>query len=670
MALSSTSYLEEKQIPLEKLKRVCSTPVEAKVGKFPMLNEAGEIADHYRGPILYTRLVDAMGQDCGCEQILDEKVSLYPGRKPDNKYLRKGSSTVGFRAIGFHPKDLASMTGRLIVNAGLADAYRLHEATGLPVASGVGEANIGKIIKAIRTVIWFHGSDLEVIATADNDPAGIRACVRSNAPWVVPKELNDWSDLAQDSGPTAVREQFGNINPAVELDRVDAVLESMGLSQISSGGAPAKSSFNQFIIKQNPNASLGIEVAARIQSEACLKHLNAYMAIAERAGYQREHQGKTVLHSNNADGHAFMMTLLHDELMGSLNDKGKVNAEAFSKAVLAGMELGEFSAIEPMSAGPTVLRTSCSNSAGLKLHFEGAICQQFIAIMHELSGVWEKQSKEWVIRPSAPEDINNALQLIASRYAGRVVFLPNQQSAMPIAVFPGALPRIAQALAPEVEWLTRNHNVLQDVKVKPEATLQEEGGRKFIMLKFEDAKDNSIKPQLKEMDATFKDGYWKIALSESSLRFMEEIAPKWRDDGALEEASSYVKANGFGFITPIGGDRFMLKAPYSALLSTELKQGLPRLAREFNKDLEFWEIHVASGAIAEAVQDMMLRFDIRVTMVNDGQLTTFRKGEGLDYIAPGLPIDNGKKVNFSSGVGATSSQPPAKASPASRGMEC
>ena len=244
------------------------------------MNDDSEIVDYYKGPMIFRELVDPLNRKAGFERILDEKVKLYASRKAGDKYLTSGSSTSGFTPIGFDPKDLGSMEGILIVNAGVADGYRLYENTGHPVACGVGENSIPKIAAALRTVIGAYGGRVKVVTTGDNDPAGLRACIKSSQDWVVPSSDKDWSDVYQNQGGEAVKSQFNEgLQSFVPIDQVDARLEEMGLTLSGSAQAKPKAGKNRFMLKLDESACIGYQLGIRIRDNEEIESLKQYLSL-------------------------------------------------------------------------------------------------------------------------------------------------------------------------------------------------------------------------------------------------------------------------------------------------------------------------------------------------------------------------------------------------------
>lgn len=147
------------------------------------------------GNVLQRHLIDAAGNDQGYERIW-----------PDGtKKAGHGSTVSGtFTPFGFHSHDLLRLQGTLIVCAGLADGYRIHEATGYPVACCVGEPTL----KRAADAIFSAAGRADLLIAADNDDAGIRSAKATGRRWVVPETAKDWSDLYQQEGLQAVREQL------------------------------------------------------------------------------------------------------------------------------------------------------------------------------------------------------------------------------------------------------------------------------------------------------------------------------------------------------------------------------------------------------------------------------------------------------------------------------
>jgi hypothetical protein len=188
-------YLERKGIDLAELQTACDCLLEIRQIRLGT----------FSGPALFRQLMGVDGIAHGYERILSERISIDADSKPNDKFTTKGGKVAGtFTPIGFDVSTLKSMDGRLIVCAGLADGYRLHEATQLPVACGVGEANIPGNIAAISKM----NPNLKMIAAVDNDKAGKLAGAKSGCSWTCPQSAKDWSDVYQESGSDAVHAEY------------------------------------------------------------------------------------------------------------------------------------------------------------------------------------------------------------------------------------------------------------------------------------------------------------------------------------------------------------------------------------------------------------------------------------------------------------------------------
>lgn len=207
-------YLTQKEIQWQAIEPLGCSIERIKLSRF---DSAGNPIVPWKGDAIFRPLfLIATQEHCGHERILSEPVQRNPNEKPKNKLVTKGAKTAGScTPIGFDLAELASLTGRLIVCAGLADGYRLNEATGLPVVCGVGELNIPGNVEAIKKL----NPSLKLIAAADNDNAGKSAGQKSGCPWTCPQTAKDWSDVYQESGSDAVLAEFEDgITPPIKPD--------------------------------------------------------------------------------------------------------------------------------------------------------------------------------------------------------------------------------------------------------------------------------------------------------------------------------------------------------------------------------------------------------------------------------------------------------------------
>jgi hypothetical protein len=209
---TSHPYLERKEIVLYELQEVCKAKVTIEEG---VVSRHG--APDWRGMMVFRELVDAAGEPAGFERILPEKIQKAEDAKASDKFTTPGSKVSGtFTPIGFEPAELLALSGPLVVCAGLADGYSIHLATGYPVACCVGEMMVGSVIRVLRTV----AGRADLLAAVDNDDAGRRAAESAGIKWVCPARLKDWSDVRQEEGLQAVREQLlapQEVEPVVEL---------------------------------------------------------------------------------------------------------------------------------------------------------------------------------------------------------------------------------------------------------------------------------------------------------------------------------------------------------------------------------------------------------------------------------------------------------------------
>ena len=207
-------YLKRKGIDLQALQDACTSAVEIRQGSIGL----------HTGMMIFRELVDVGGNPTGHERILGERISIDGVSKPNDKFTTRGATARGtFTPLGFTTDDLGVIGERVIVCAGLADGYRLYEATGSPVAAGIGENNVGSIADAIS-----ESHKGEIIVAVDSDNAGRRAGEDCGWPWACPENVKDWSDLYQAEGLDAVKAQVNRIT-APELAHDDGQPEPADL---------------------------------------------------------------------------------------------------------------------------------------------------------------------------------------------------------------------------------------------------------------------------------------------------------------------------------------------------------------------------------------------------------------------------------------------------------
>lgn len=155
----TSDYLRKKEIPLSALQAVTQARIEM------------------RGVILFRQLVDVAGRERGFERIWPDG---------DKKVTKGATVRATFTPFGFFGTDVLRLRGVLIVCAGLADGYRIHEATELPVACCVGEPGL----KALADCLFTCAPHAELLVAADNDAAGIAAAKATGRRWIVPGEVH------------------------------------------------------------------------------------------------------------------------------------------------------------------------------------------------------------------------------------------------------------------------------------------------------------------------------------------------------------------------------------------------------------------------------------------------------------------------------------------------
>lgn len=200
--LHQQAYLSKKGLTLQEVQIACGVPVYLKQSGIPTHN------GFYNGLFLFRTLVNVRGEQQGAERILPERIDRFGKGKLNDKFVTSGSKVSdSFTPIGFNPLDINNLTGDLIIQAGFADGIRTHQATGIPVACGVGENNIANLCREIEQV----NPNVNIIAAGDNDMAGIVAVHSTEKPYLLPDTEKDWSDIYQNEGMDSLKAQLSNV---------------------------------------------------------------------------------------------------------------------------------------------------------------------------------------------------------------------------------------------------------------------------------------------------------------------------------------------------------------------------------------------------------------------------------------------------------------------------
>lgn len=200
--LHQQAYLDKKGLTLQEVQIACGVPVYLKRDGIRTYN------GFYNELFLFRNLVSVDGYECGAERILPERIDLFGKSKLNDKFVTSGSKVaVGFTPIGFNVNDISNLTGSIIVLAGFADGIRAYQASGIPVACGVGENNIANLCSEVKRA----NPNLIIIAVGDNDMAGIVAVHSTEERYVLPDNEKDLSDVYQNEGLESLKQQLENI---------------------------------------------------------------------------------------------------------------------------------------------------------------------------------------------------------------------------------------------------------------------------------------------------------------------------------------------------------------------------------------------------------------------------------------------------------------------------
>lgn len=410
-------YLIEKGITLEELQNASSAKI--RVGKGRILFERdGNVAGEHNGLFVYRELVDFTHQHVGTERILDTKIDKYGNGKPGNKFCTGKSDTAGFTPFGFDPRDLLFLKGDLVVCAGLADGYRIHQATGYPVACVVGENTIPKLAQFIASVTRRGEDGLNVIVATDNDRAGFLAAHRSGLPYAIPSAQKDFSDVYQHGGGLdAVRWQVERYMPPLPLPQREAEIERLS-GRTSNDYQPPR---NTMAVQQDSAFPMGYCVGISIPKPHLIDGYDQLKTIAHTMNdcvFELDEGDQWLL--SEPDELTLAVTMMDAGLMTSV-DVIPINYHPMREELLHLIREEGLDDVQ-VPGGIPALVTFGSDKKGpcliVDTHFDAQIAQ----ICRDAKGFFDRDAQEWRISIATPRQRDMAIDAICGNPLRRFMF--------------------------------------------------------------------------------------------------------------------------------------------------------------------------------------------------------------------------------------------------------
>lgn len=619
MAGSTNSpYLARKEIQLENLQEACGSRVFVKEGRISQLDEEGEITGYHEGAFIFRELVDVTGASMGYERILDQKVQRYPDRKAGDKYLTGGASTSGFTPIGFAASDLPHLSGKVVVVCGLADGYRIHEASGLPVVCGVGEPSLPKLARIAHGAANSFGSRAEVLVAADNDKAGIAAAMRSGFRWVVPTVHKDWSDIYQAEGAHAVRLDLANEQEPVPEAELQERLTALGINASLTKKATSGESNHWIEGPVDPGAKLR-SIMVELGTRRGIEGADQYMALLVNAGAAESITSKRI-EVSSLETQALVVSMLSDGLLATLPATEQELAESHARKVLDLAAGGVLDHIEVVVRSPVLMSPGIDDSGRAALRFNSAYDARLKDVLKGHGGYWDKEAREWVVPAASMAVMDEVLASALGHAAGRLVLLrpENEGGGSFITGSPDRAEEIRRMVLPlmELAWEVRQEDAPAPLTPAGDPITFSIADKKgwpalSIGLPFH---AREAREELKAMGAKFNGAQkvWELALYDEVLDKLERWGAETAGASILEIRKA-LEVCGFGYLEAAGTDGTLtVSAPYRATLVERLKEGLPKLARRFDPDSKKWQVDVGSVAVAHELYAIAAEFDLRL----------------------------------------------------------
>lgn len=651
-------YLNRKGIDLDALKKSCGTRVFAKQGKIAIMDEADEVIDTHEGVFVFRELVDVTGKAMGFERILDEKVKRYPDKKAGDKYLTRGSSTSGFTPIGFTTSELPHLSGEILVCCGLADGFRIHEATGLPVACGVGENSLPKLAKLVGTAGNCFGERVSIIVAADNDKAGIAAAMRSGCRWVVPEAFKDWSDIYQGEGLVSVRENLSHVQDPVPADELQDRLAELGVIAGGNGSKP-KEATNHWVQEQAAGSEELGPVAVHLAAPNAIEGIAQYMALLAHTGVVASPSERRI-EARTLEAHGLVISMLSDGLMASLPPTEQEIAEAHSRKALTMASQGKLDDIEVVVRSPVLVMAGKDETGRAALRLSCAYDERLKDVFRSIGGYWNKGNREWVLPADTETRLDNALGHVLSAALGRAVVMREPSDGGPrfITGSPERANTFKEVLMPAIQpiWAAQPAEKLaeQDEDVAITFSVTEQNGWPAVSIRLP-YQAREVRDELKGMGAKFSGTtkQWSLALRDEVLDKLQAWGAQ-ADGPSVEEIRRALEVCGFGHLEAVDQDTFAVSSPYHAPLIERLKDGLPRLARRFDSESKAWQIDVSSAEVAQELRAIAEEFDLRLL---DARGQPLPRMAGWDDVLAGKSLQQPAR-NVSAKGGTPHSQAP------------
>lgn len=445
-------YLEKKDISLQALQAAAKSKVYVRNGTVVIFDENGEDAgERHRGAFLFRELVGFTGDSLGYERVLDQKVERQPGHKSNDKFTTTGTDTDGFTPFGDEwDKGILNIESKIIVCAGIAEGYRLHEATGLPVACCVGEQKIAKLVKLMRPFV--RRAD-QIIAAVDNDKAGYMAALRAEAPYFMPESDKDFSDVYQHQGGIeAVRAETQSPIPQPSAEWREAEIDRL-MGREPNAGEPAFDPLlmdderyyrAQQVVEEVEPEGVPTELML-VESEADELGVSGLLRVAhddrrEISGYQHFKTMAEMLDvfvSEEDDHDQWLLTNAESiTLLAAMLDEGLEKAMKEPPEGLVTLKGRVFSAIKDgtldqsdMPGGaPAIIRLE-EGKAGHQLTLQSGYDPTLRKICVEADGKFDKTTKTWSFPANNDDALAGAIKALADNPLRRMVFvLPDEDS--------------------------------------------------------------------------------------------------------------------------------------------------------------------------------------------------------------------------------------------------
>jgi hypothetical protein len=355
----------------------------------------------------------------GFERILDERVAQRSNKKPNDKNVTPNTDTMGFTPLGFPFGEVLTWNEPIVVCAGMAEGYRIHEATGYAVACCVGEANIPKVAKQLNALMPYA----PLMVAVDNDRAGQLAAHRSGFDYCMSFTQKDFSDVYQHGGGKgAVTYAMVPFPALAHADREREINRLMG--RTADDYQPPR---NELVLGNAETlGGLGYVGSLTISKPHLITGYDQYKKLALSMDcFIEQKDGIDHWLLMHSDQLALLLSMLDTGLRSSLKEI-PLYLHVLESSFFEAINEGAFDDY-PIPGGPPAMVKHGQDKRGACLVVNADYDEDIAMICSKAKGFFDKKANEWRLSIGTPEQKARVIHALAENPLRQFMFeSPNE----------------------------------------------------------------------------------------------------------------------------------------------------------------------------------------------------------------------------------------------------